>query len=225
MRVAAAKKKTEKLDAASFLRDAITRGEYQPNERLIENDLSQRIGVNRSLIRVALARLEQEGLVVIEPNRGARVRLISDREAIEVIETRCALELLIVRYAAERATEEDKEDLRRIVGEMEVLFQSNDLIRYSQTNGQFHRKLLNIAQHETATKMLDMLRSQMVRFQYRAILVPDRARKSLAEHKAVLAAIEASNPGRAEHAMRRHLKGVIHGIHDAIAATRAMSAV
>ncbi|MBN9885875.1 GntR family transcriptional regulator [Salipiger abyssi] len=220
-----AKKKAEKLDAASFIRDAITRGDYQPNERLIENDLSKRIGVNRSLIRVALARLEQEGLVVIEPNRGARVRLISDREAIEIVETRCALELLIVRYAAERATEEDKEELRRIVGEMEALFLSDDLIRYSRTNGLFHRKLHEIAQHETATKMLGMLRSQMVRFQYRAILVPDRARKSLAEHKAVFAAVEANSPDRAEHAMRRHLKGVIDGIRDAIAASQAMADV
>lgn len=221
----AAKKKVEKQDAASFIRDAITRGELQPNERLIENDLSKRIGVNRSLIRLALARLEQEGLVVIEPNRGARVRLISDREAIEIIETRCALELLVVRYAAERATEDDKAELRRVVAEMETLFKSHDLIRYSQTNGQFHRKLLEIAQHQTAVKMLEMLRSQMVRFQYRAILVPDRARKSLAEHKAVLAAIEAGDPDRAERAMRRHLKGVIEGIHDAIDAARAMSEV
>lgn len=221
----ATKKKSERLDAASVIRDAITRGEFQPNERLIENDLSQRIGVNRSLIRMALARLEQEGLVVIEPNRGARVRMISDREAIEIVETRCALELLIVRYAAERATDTQKEEVRASIREMETLFQAGDLIRYSQMNAVFHRKLHEIAGHETAVKMLGMLRSQMVRFQYRAILVPDRARKSLAEHKAIFAAVEAGNPDLAERAMRRHLKGVIAGIEDAISATRAMTEV
>lgn len=213
----------KKTDATAAIRDAITQGRYLPNERLIENDLSQSIGVNRALIRTAFARLEQEGLVVIEPNRGARVRLISDEEAIEILETRCALELLVVRYAAERASETDIAALETLMSEMERLVEAGDLIRYSQTNGAFHRKLVEISRHETARKMLGTLHSQMVRFQYRAIYVPERAKKSLAEHRAVFAGIKSRNPGLAERAMRRHLKGVIAGIHDAIAATRAMA--
>ena len=66
------------------LREAITRGRLTPNERLIEAELAGQYRVNRAHIRTALAMLDQEGLVVREKNRGARVRAISDTEALEI---------------------------------------------------------------------------------------------------------------------------------------------
>ena len=65
------------------LREAITGGRFQPNERLVEAQLVDLLGAGRSSIRAALVRLDQEGLVTRQPNRGARVRLISGREAVE----------------------------------------------------------------------------------------------------------------------------------------------
>ena len=62
------------------MREWITGGRFMPNERLIETDLAEALGVNRANVRMALAMLEQEGLVVRERNRGARVRLVSDAE-------------------------------------------------------------------------------------------------------------------------------------------------
>src|SRR5690349_18090066 len=82
------------------LREAIRRGEFQPNERLIEMDLAHSLGAGRAAVRTALARLEQEGLVQRERYRGARVRLISETEAIEILEARAVLEGLAVRHAA-----------------------------------------------------------------------------------------------------------------------------
>ena len=89
------------------LREAILRGEVQPNERLIEMDLAQSLGAGRAAIRTALARLEQEGLVQRERYRGARVRLVSETEAIEILEARAALESLAIRHAALNATADD----------------------------------------------------------------------------------------------------------------------
>ncbi|HEY8839588.1 MAG TPA: winged helix-turn-helix domain-containing protein, partial [Candidatus Dormibacteraeota bacterium] len=63
------------------LREAIVDGRFQPNERLVEADLARTFGAGRTAIRAALVRLDQEGLVERQPNRGARVRLVSDREA------------------------------------------------------------------------------------------------------------------------------------------------
>ena len=87
-------------DAAARLREWITGGRFMPNERLIETDLAEALGVNRANVRMALAMLEQEGLVVRERNRGARVRLVSDAEAIEIAEARQSLEALVARQAA-----------------------------------------------------------------------------------------------------------------------------
>src|SRR3569623_3630411 len=89
-------------DVTSRLREAITRGRLTPNERLIEADLAGAYRVNRAHIRTALAMLDQEGLVVRERNRGARVRAVSAAEALEIAETRLVIETMVARQAAER---------------------------------------------------------------------------------------------------------------------------
>src|SRR5690242_12573304 len=154
------------------LRDAIVNGRLQPNERLIEIDLARTLGVGRSAVRTALARLEQEGLVEHERNRGARVRLIGTDEAVEILEARAVLEGLSARHAAHNATSEDVGDLRAILARMSALLNSGDLLGASDQNAVLHGKLLEIAGHDTATRLISALKSQLVRFQYRTILLP-----------------------------------------------------
>src|SRR5260370_24991115 len=105
-------------DAYHQLREAIVSGRYHPNERVVEAAIAQRIGAGRTAVRAALVRLEQEGLVEIERNRGARVRLISDREALEIEEVRAALEGMLARRAATRVTAEDLSGLHQGIGEL-----------------------------------------------------------------------------------------------------------
>src|SRR5260370_3392883 len=105
-------------DAYHQLREAIVSGRYHPNERLVEAAIAQRIGAGRTAVRAALVRLDQEGLVEIERNRGARVRLISDREALEIADVRAALEGMLARRAATRVTAEDLSALHQVIGEM-----------------------------------------------------------------------------------------------------------
>src|SRR5215475_7657129 len=84
------------------LREAIVRGDIAPNGRLVESDLSKAFAMSRGAVRTALIRLEQDGLVVREPHRGARVRQVSDEEAVEILQARAVLEGLAARQAAER---------------------------------------------------------------------------------------------------------------------------
>ena len=99
------------------LREAIVTGRFQPSERLVETDLTRVLGVGRSAVRTALARLEHEGLVEHERHRGARVRLVGAEEAVEILEARAVLEGLAARHAAVRATPADAENLRGILVE------------------------------------------------------------------------------------------------------------
>src|SRR5690242_21304389 len=110
------------------LRHAIVTGRFQPSERLIEADVARELGVGRSAVRTALARLEHEGLIEHERHRGARVRLIDEREAVEILETRAVLEGLAARHAARRASDADIADLRRILARMRGLLDRGDLI-------------------------------------------------------------------------------------------------
>ena len=198
------------------LREAILRGEFQPNERLIEMDLAQSLGAGRAAIRTALARLEQEGLVQRERYRGARVRLVSETEAIEILEARAALESLAVRHAALNATADDIATLRTLLDELAQLLEGGDLLDYSDMNARLHQQLLRIANHATVSRLLDMLKSQNVRFQFRTILVPGRPQQSYQEHAAIVEAVAAHDPDRAEETMRFHLALVA----DALKATK-----
>jgi DNA-binding GntR family transcriptional regulator len=191
-----------------LLRAAIVAGRLLPNERLVEADLTRRFGVGRSAVRTALARLEHEGLVELEPHRGARVRLVSVPEAIEILQARGALEGLAAQRAARHASDADIAELRAILAEMRGLLDAGDLLKASDANAVLHRRLLEIGGHATANRLIDALRSQLVRFTYRTILVPGRSERSFAEHTAIVDAVAARDGAAAEQVMRRHLSHV-----------------
>jgi DNA-binding GntR family transcriptional regulator len=198
------------------LREAIVTGRLQPNERLIESDLARSLGVSRTVIRTALARLEHEGLVEHERHRGARVRLVQEGEAVEILETRAVLEGLAARLAAQRAGRREAGELKAIVKGMTRLRKAGDLLGVSDQNAALHRRIVEISGHATAARLIAALNSQMVRFQYRTILLPGRSEHSLAEHTAIVDAIAAGDGDRAETAMRTHLSHVA----DALRASR-----
>jgi DNA-binding GntR family transcriptional regulator len=200
------------LRAEDRLREAIVSGRLQPNERQVESDLARSMGVSRTIIRSALVRLEHEGLVEHERHRGARVRLVSEVEAVEILEARAVLEGLAARLAALRATPEDVEDLKTILAEMQRLREADDLLAVSDENAKLHRRLLDISGHATAARLIGTLNSQMVRFQYRTILLPGRSERSFAEHAEIIAAVAAGDGDRAEAAMRTHLSSVANAL-------------
>jgi DNA-binding GntR family transcriptional regulator len=196
------------------LREDIVAGRRMPNERLVEADLAAALNVGRAAVRSCLVRLEQDGLVVREPNRGARVRMVSEAEATEILQTRAVLEGLVAREAAGRATPEDLAGMRAILADMATRIDNDDLLGYSEANARLHAAIIATAQHHTAARLIAGLRAQVVRFQYRTILVPGRSRESLREHTRIVDAIAAADPDRAEAAMRAHLSHVAGTLRD-----------
>jgi DNA-binding GntR family transcriptional regulator len=211
------------LDVYRRLREAIVRGRFQPNERLVEADLARLLGAGRTTIRAALVRLDHEGMVTREPNRGARVRLLSDREALEIEEVRAALEQLIARHAAANVTPADLRDLNRMLAEMRRRVEQSDPLGYSELNGRFHQRIWAIADHRTASGLVATLKSQAIRFQYRTILQPGRTQRSLHEHEAIVEALAEGDPDACEAAMRDHLNHVVETLRWAIDRHRASS--
>jgi DNA-binding GntR family transcriptional regulator len=194
------------------LRDAITSGDLQPSQRLVEAELSETFGLSRAAVRTALVRLEQDGLVSHERHRGAKVRLVTEEEAVEILEARAALESVAVRSAALNATKADVTELRDLLAQMKALLKDGDLLRVSDVNARLHRRLLEISRNQTAIRLTSTLNSQLVRFQFRTILAPGRAPRSLAEHTAVVDAVAAHDPDAAERAMRTHLLHVMETV-------------
>jgi DNA-binding GntR family transcriptional regulator len=194
---------------AEILRQAIIDGELSPNERLVELDLARDLATNRAVVRGALTQLEQQRLVVREPNRGVRVRVYTAEEAAEILETRAMLEGLVARRAAQRIDDAGIALLEGIIESMHALQNAGDLLGYSQLNAKFHRAILDIGRHQTATMLLSVLQTQAVRYQFRTVLEPGRPAQSLAEHAAIVAALRARDAAGAEGAMHAHLSAVI----------------
>src|ERR1700681_3201072 len=159
------------------LREDIASGLFHPNERLVEATVATRLGVGRTAVRAALVRLDQEGLVPGEPNVGGRVRLISDREPLEIEEVRPTLEAMLTRRAATRATPADLRELRQEVVEMRLRVDNKDAMGYSDLNARFHQRIWAAADHPTASRLVGSLKSQSIRLQYKTILQPGRTER------------------------------------------------
>jgi DNA-binding GntR family transcriptional regulator len=200
-----------RADLTRILRDAIVSGEFAPNQRLIEADLSAAYGASRASVRTALLELGAEGLVDREPNRGSRVRAIPLAEAIEILEVRMSLEGLCAAKAAENITEAGIAEFTKLRADILTASQS-DLFEYSRLNQQLDRRIREIADHPTAVSILERLRAQGVRHQFRLAFYPGRAAVSAPEHAAIIDANTSRDPARAESETRAHLGSVIQAL-------------
>jgi DNA-binding GntR family transcriptional regulator len=198
------------------LREAIVRGDIAPEARLVESEISTNFKMSRGAVRTALIRLEEEGLVVREPHRGARVRKVSDDEAVEILQVRAVLEGLAVRLTAERIDDAGAKRLRALLARHRELLEGGDLLGASDANADLHAALLELSGHGTARRLIRALNSQTVRYQYRTILIPGRPAASVAEHTAIVEAVVAGRADDAEAAMRSHLFNVASAVQRAV---------
>ena len=201
-----------KPGVTAALRAAILAGEYAPKQRLVEVDLCERFGTSRFVLRAALQELAAQGLVEFQRNRGARIREVSLPEAIEITEIRTLLEGLLAARAAERVTTSESAALRQVVKDMRTAVGTSELLAYSELNGRLHSLIRDLADHQTASRLLRQLREQTLRHQFSLSLVPGRPAVSLPQHEAIVAAIVARDPERAEQAMQSHLQSVIEAL-------------
>src|SRR5438874_8667074 len=214
------KRRPVRADPYHKLREAIVSGQLHPNERLVEAAIAERIGAGRTAVRAALVRLDQEGLVELERNRGARVRHISDGEALEIEEVRAVLEGMLARRAASRIGADGLQALRQVMTKMRERVEAGDSIGYSELNATFHQAIWSAADHATASQLVGSLKTQGIRFQYQTALRPGRADRSLHEHEAIFAALKAHDGDAAEAAMREHLAEVLDTLRWAIDSQR-----
>ncbi|MFI5585967.1 GntR family transcriptional regulator [Amycolatopsis sp. NPDC051758] len=218
MTESAADRQPGERSVVAAIRDAIVRGEFVPNQRLVEADLSSQFAASRATVRAALIELTNEGLVERVQNRGARVRAVSLEEAVEISEVRMMLESLCAAKAAERINDAEVGELLELGELMQAAVGTGDVVGYSGLNQRLHRRVREISGQRTAAQVLERLRGQSVRHQFRLAMRPGRPQVSLPEHLAIIDAICAHHPERAAEAARVHLGSVIEALRAADAA-------
>jgi DNA-binding GntR family transcriptional regulator len=199
-------------EVTNAIREAIVRGDYAPNQRLIEADLSTAFGASRGAVRAALFELASDGLIDRLPNRGSRVRAVTLDEAVEILEVRIGLEGLCAAKVAERITDKQIKELRALREDLLQAVASGDLLTYSTLNQQLDKRIRELSGHSTAVSILEKLRAQSVRHQFRLSFQPGRAAASAPEHAAIIDAIVSRDPDAAMEATRQHLLGVIEAV-------------
>ncbi len=201
--------------AYSALRQSILNGDFAPGQRLVEEELAAATGVTRQSLRAALLDLTTEGLVERIPNRGARVRVVTTEEAVQITECRMALEALCAVKAALNVTDEEAAQLRELGENLKRAVAEGNPFKYSELNRELHRRVGVISRQTVAVGLLDKLHGQLVRHQFQLALRPGRPEVSVSEHLAILNAIADRKPGEANLAVRAHLASVISALRAA----------
>jgi DNA-binding GntR family transcriptional regulator len=170
--------------------------------RLDERDLSARFGISRTPLREALAQLDQEGLVKVVARRGIFIVRKTKAEILDMITTWAALESMSARLAAERATPEDIAELHQLTDPYTDV--DRHMGEYSDANIRFHQAIIRTGGNELIKHITDGLFMHVRAIRNRTIIEKDRAKRSVADHKKIVAAIEEGNADLAEKLVREH---------------------
>ena len=188
------------------LRDLIIEGELAPDARVPERALCQRFQVSRTPLREALKVLAADGLVRLAPNRGARVAALTVADVEEMFPVMGALEALAGRLAAGRITEEGLAEVRALHYQMVLHHKRGELAAYFRLNQQIHEKILEAAGNATLAAAYRGLAGRIRRARYLANMSAKRWAQAVAEHEAILAALEARDGPRLGAILEDHLK-------------------
>lgn len=187
------------------LRAAIVSGELAPGERLVERELSRRMGASRTPMREALIRLEHEGLLTARASGGLVVTELDESEVRELYAIRSVLEGYAAKLAAGSISDAAVKRLHAIVELENEKLDPLDKAALEELNDQFHKELYAASSMPRLTELINTLRQQSVNYRVYDIYTPAETAVLLSHHSAILDAVERNNPELADALIRDHL--------------------
>ena len=146
------------------LREAILKGELKPGERLMGLQLASKLGVSRTPIREAIRMLEQEGLAVTMPRKGAEVAKMTLKDMEDVLEVREALDELAAKIACKKISDEQLANLKTIKDEFKRSMDSGDVKKIAEEDVKFHDAIYEATNNAKLVSMMNNIREQMYRY-------------------------------------------------------------
>ena len=195
--------KPAQKDAFTLILEAIDAGVYQPGDRLVESELAERLGVSRTPVREALQRLETQSMLTRD-GRSLIVASLDHNQLSELYVVRSELEGLAARLAARHASDEEIRVLRAMVTEDTKLL-GGDPRALSRANKRFHRQIHLASHNRFLVQQLDVLHRSMALMATTSLAAEGRDEVALAEHAALVAAIEAHDGNAAYGALKAHI--------------------
>lgn len=191
------------------LKQAILSLTFRPGEIMQKPEICAELGVSRSPVAEAVARLAAEGLVNVVPQAGTFVARFSMEEIREGAFLREALELAAIEIVARTISEEQLVLLRRNLRIQQALMEDGDIAGFYQMDAKMHELILSFTNYKRLAVLADTAWVHVNRARQLNLPAPGRIEATLAEHKAIVAALEAHDPVAARTATQHHLSQLI----------------
>jgi DNA-binding GntR family transcriptional regulator len=182
----------------------------------MELQLASKLGVSRTPIREAIRMLEQEGLAITIPRKGAIVAGMTEKEMQDVLEIREALEELSVQVACDKITDEEIAQLRKNMKNFQRSLETGDLKKMAQADVEFHDVIYQATDNQKLINMLNNLREQMYRYRVEYLKNPDNHQQLLDEHEAIYQGIVARDKEAVTAMMREHISNQVDVVKNII---------
>ena len=187
------------------LREAILRGDLKPGERLMELQLAAKLGVSRTPIREAIRMLEQEGLAITIPRRGALVAGMTEKDMEDVLQIREALDILAAQIACEKMSEEELNRLEAAMYDFEHCTREGDVKKLAEADVRFHDVIYAATGNPKLVYLLSNLREQIYRYRVEYLKDEQNYPRLIAEHQAIVDCLRAGDQELLQKSMRTHI--------------------
>ena len=187
------------------LKRQIMIGEIPPGTRMMEVELADDMGVSRTPIREAIRKLEKEGLVSIEPRRGAYASEISIKDMVDVLEVREFLEGMAAGLASKRITEEETEAIKHAVEAYRDAVESGNTEEIIREDEIFHKLIVDCSGNKTLIQMINQVQELALRFRYIYYEDFSRYQNMPNEHQEILDAVLSGDPEVARKSADEHV--------------------
>lgn len=205
------------------LRQSVIQMVLAPGQALSEKEIADTFSVSRQPVREAFIRLSEAGLVEVKPQRGTYVVKISQRAVLEARFVREAVEVAVVKLAAEKGLEPAVlVELHDLLARQRRCIEPNDNDRFYRLDEEFHRTLSLGVQQYAAWKVIEEVRAQLDRVRYLSVPHSTPLERLVNQHANIIAAIEARDISQAEQAMSLHLREILVSMPDLIRRFPAM---
>ena len=202
----------ESTDSAPSLADAVYQellasirdGKFHPGERIEEASVAKALNVSRTPVREAIRRLQSEGRVTIEPQRGAVVAELNRQEVAELYALRQRIEGIAAGFAAQHASEPEIEMMEEILERSKDALKDKRLL--NQINWELHYAIYHAGQNRFLLKTVEAISDSMALLRGAHHIPDDRPAQLYQEHKRIIDAIRARDPAEAEQAAQDHIK-------------------
>lgn len=192
-------------ELAEQIRELILAGDLQPGAKVPEKALCEAYGVSRTPLREALKVLASDGLITLEPNRGAWITKLTPEDLREVFPIMGALEALSGELACARITDAEIAAVEALHAEMLQHFDAGNRPQYFRVNRAIHEAIMKAARNDTLTSQYRALALRVRQARYVASMTPQRWAQAIQDHEAIMDGLRARDGARLAAVLRAHL--------------------